>query len=230
MKRTLSQDDPRWANQVMWEKVTIENEGCLLTSLSMILALLDKKNTKLSRPDMLNDYAQKTEYYSEAQLYADICLDASNGRVQLLAKEEYLASEEGWIPHFASDSYLLKLYRVLPPELRENYAVMVKIGVHDDTFASHYLLVHPDEPGDSDDNDFMVLDPAQPHGCKVTNWMLSNSYKQISKDLKIKDELNMCNIHVLQISGVWLFGGRNHKKDGNKNSMLECFLKASQGI
>jgi hypothetical protein len=226
----LFQDDPRWAKTVMWEGGTIEDEGCLLASLTMVLLLLDNQKNQYTTPDKLNDFAHDKEFYSidgksGVQLYADICLDASNGRVQLLAKEEYLSGEEGWIAHFASDSYLLKKYRVLPLEIRKNYAIMVKIGTHDDSFASHYFLVDPNEPGDVCDNDFKVFDPAQPYDSKATCWTLSSSYEQIRKDPDIATKLDECQIEELQISGVWLFGSSSNKIEGVKNSMLENFIQ-----
>jgi len=225
----LFQDDPRWAKTVMWEGGTIEDEGCLLTSLTMVLLMLDSQRNQYTTPDKLNDFAHDKEFYSidgksGVQLYADICLDASNGRVQLLAKEEYLSGEEGWLAHFACDSFLLKTYRVLPLAIRKDYAIMVKIGVHDDSFASHYLLVDPDEPGGVCYNDFKVLDPAQPYDSKITSWTLSSSYGQIRKDPDIEAELDIYQINVLQISGVWLFGSSRNNNEGNRNSMLECFI------
>jgi hypothetical protein len=226
----LFQDDPSWAKTVLWEGKTIEDEGCLLTALTMVLRMLDSQKNQYTTPDKLNEFAHEKEFYSidgksGVQLYADICLDASNGRVQLIAKEEYLSGEEGWIAHFACDSYLLRTYRVLPLAIRKNYAIMVKIGVHDDTFASHYLIVDPDTPGNLDDNDFNVLDPAQPYDSKATCWTLSSSYVQIRKDPDIATELDECQIEELQISGVWLFGSSSNKIEGVKNSMFENFIQ-----
>ena len=229
MALKLFQDDPRWAKTVMWEGGTIEDQGCLLTSLTMVLLMLDSQNNDCTTPDKLNKFAHEKEFYSingksGVQLYADMCLDASNGRVQLLAKEEYLSGEEGWIAHFACDSYLLRSYRLLPPAIRQKYAIMVKIGVHDDDFASHYLLVDPDEPGDVNENDFKVLDPAQPYDCKANYWTLSSSYEQIRKNRKIRAELDECQIEELRISGVWLFGGSCNSYEGKLNSMLKNFV------
>ncbi len=76
---------------------SIGNEGCLLTSLAMILALLESSTWT---PRKLNKKATELLYYTPAglsmvALYADLISDLSNGEIQLCAKEEYLAGEPG---------------------------------------------------------------------------------------------------------------------------------------
>lgn len=88
------QDDPRWANELMWDRNkvievhtkynersledaqkllrsfdrnggnTIGNEGCLLTCLAMVLHLLDPNQPGYWNPSTLNQKAQKRLYYS----------------------------------------------------------------------------------------------------------------------------------------------------------------------
>ncbi len=112
------QDDSAWAADVMWDRQavmgahqqynhrskteasrlpwpfpggnTIGNEGRLLTSLAMVLHLLDQ-NPGCWSPRNLNAFAHKRQHYtgcglSVAPLYADVVCGASKGEVQLLLK------------------------------------------------------------------------------------------------------------------------------------------------
>ena len=201
------QADPVWASDIMWDRQlvmtvhqqynratkaaasqllrrfgagnTIENEGCLLTSLAMVLHLLDRRPARWS-PKRLNAFAQKQLYYtlcglSMATLYADIVCQASGGDVQLLLKEEYLSGEPDWPPTFASTCMPLRAYRALSARHRRDVVVMIKIGTYDDTVGSHFLLVDPENPGLPDDDDFCVEDPAEPLPSIKTPWLLSDS-------------------------------------------------------
>lgn len=183
---------------------TIANEGCLLTSLAMVLNQLHDESWT---PKTLNERAQEKLYYttsglSMVTLYADLVSDVSEGEVQLCAKEEYLPGY--WDEAFASNLDLLRGYRILSPEKRKNLRVMVKTGTYDDTTASHYLLVDPDDQGSCDDNDFYVLDPAMPLKRKG-KWKLSQSSEQITGDGRIKKEWKKNKIDFLQLGGVWVF-------------------------
>jgi hypothetical protein len=93
----------------------------------------------------------------------------------------------------------------LSPNDRSHFAVMLKTGTYDDTFASHYLLLDPDAPGDPDEDDACVLDPAMPLE-KQRPWRLSESAKSIQDDYpEIKAEWKKKHINPMQICGVWLF-------------------------
>lgn len=193
---------------------TIGNEGCQITCLAMVLKLLDDRTKKLDwNPRRLHKLAQNGLYYSSCgvslvQLYADLCCDATEGRVQLLAKEEFLAGEYRSRATFAADSSLLRFYRGLEKKLQRDFAAMVKMGTYDDTFASHYVLVDPSAPGDPDQNDFRVLDPAEPIHSNDRIWNLSNSFSYLHENgkSKIGMEWHRLGIKPLQIAGVWLFG------------------------
>lgn len=229
------QHDRRWRNIVMWdrrkvmyvaEKVngirrkdtecllyhfpegnTIGTEGCLITSLAMILAILDEN---WWNPELLNREAQECLYYTESglsmtTLYADLCCEVSKGRVQLLSKEEYLPGEESWPKVYADTSPLMQNYRQLPLEKRKEKVAMIKIGTWDDTCTSHYLLVDPADPGTQSDRDFSVLDPAMPFE-KRGKWKLSDAAKNLLGDKFIRREWKRAGIDSMQIGGVWLFG------------------------
>jgi hypothetical protein len=230
------QNDARWAADTMWDRSkvidvhhkyngkpiaeaegllrrfyrggnSIGTEGCLITSLAMILASLDEAAWT---PRKLNQAAVVLNYYTPAglsmvALYADLLSDVSNGEVQLCAKEEYLAGERGWEPMFASSSYLLRGFRVLSPSSRRDFAALVKIGTHDDAIASHYLLIDPEAPGSPEADDFRVLDPAQPMSLRTRPWKLSNSYARVAGDRTVRAEWKRRRIQPLQISGVWIF-------------------------
>lgn len=90
------QDDPRWKNDVMWDRArvietqtklnhrsrseaeallrkfedgnTIGNEGCLLTCLAMVLHLLAPSDSETWTPAVLNRKAQALNYYTPAGL------------------------------------------------------------------------------------------------------------------------------------------------------------------
>jgi hypothetical protein len=236
------QDDPRWAEEPMWDRNkvievhtkyngqslkdaqkllrffdrsggnTIENEGCLLTCLAMVLHLLHLNPIEPGcwNPSTLNQKAQERLYYSlsglsMATLYADIVTEVTEGEVQLCAKEEYLSGENGWKPVFAPDSFLLRAYRYLNAPERAHMVAMIKTGTYNDTIASHYVLVDPNSSGNPDDRDFPVLDPAMPIDTDYETWMLSDSSGQITKDRKIQNEWKSLNIDPLQIGGVLIF-------------------------
>jgi len=86
--------------------------------------------------------------------------------------------------------------------------VMLKIGTHDDNFASHYVLVDPDWPGLPDDNDIAILDPDQPEGPRATSWCLSDSYQRLAATRQdIAVEWRRCRIRVKknQLAAAWAF-------------------------
>lgn len=167
------QADPAWGQTLMWNRDrviethrkgnrasrrdaasllrefsdgnTIGNEGCLLTSLAMVLHLLNTKRPPRSwTPDVLNRKAQELYYYTLAglsmvTLYADLVLDVSAGEIQLAAKEEYLSAEPSWPRNYTSTCSLVRAYRRLEPQTRRHFAVMLKTGTYDDSVASQLL-------------------------------------------------------------------------------------------
>lgn len=222
------QHDPRWKANIMWDRRkvidigikynglsrkeagsllfnfksgnTIETEGCLLTCLSMVLCLLHHKDWT---PDRLNDFAQENLYYSQSglsmtTLYADLVGEASKGKVQLFMKEEYSQMKV-----FPSSSIPLQAYLSLSYKERSNCAVMIKVGTHDDTFASHFVLADPENAIPNQD-DITLLDPYQPLRSKRL-WSLSDSCKRLCKEKNISLEWSKNNISFLQIAGIWIF-------------------------
>lgn len=188
---------------------TIGNEGCQITSLAMVLRLLGSANGRPWTPRSLNSAAQAAYYYtpcglSMAQLNADLVSEVSKGEVQLCLKEEYLSGVPSWPKTHASTSALVRAYRSLPPEQRKDYAVMVKIGTYDDTVASHYLLLDPNDSGPLDDDNPLVLDPAEP--LKETKpWHLRDSGEYICGDPEIAEAWKKDGIEPTQLGGAWVY-------------------------
>lgn len=145
-------------------------------------------------------------------LYADLVSEVTQGEVQLCAKEDYFPGEPAWPRNHASTSLLVRAYRRLSKVDRSHFAVMLKIGTYDDTFASHYLLLDPSHPGDPDDDDVAVPDPAMPEGKKLP-WHLGKSAKCLCEDPDIKEAWKKANIEPLQIGGVWLFARWRTRND-----------------
>lgn len=206
-------------------KNNIGNEGCLITSLAMILVLLGSKKFQNKTPEYLNKFAMEKLYYSRSgislvPLYADIILEITEGAVQLAAKEEY-----SWSPKESkttmSNSTIAKKYLCSAENIRKNYALMIKIGTYDDAVASHYLLIDPDKQ-DLTDNP-KVLDPAMPLESKKTIWTLSDSYRQICKDPDIKKKILKEGVDETTIRGIWLFA---KWENSSSESLLEPFFKS----
>lgn len=199
------------ANCLLYEFITgntIGNEGCLITCLSMILQMLYRDENDWT-PAKLNYLAQEYLYYSTsglsmATLYADIVGEASNGHVQLFLKEEYHSGTPGFPKVYCSNCIPLQAYLSLSQTEKTQFALMIKTGTYDDTFASHFLLVDPDQI-DSNNIDISVLDPYQPINSRKTTWLLSDSSKLFTKDPAIRSEWNYQNIELLQIAGIWVF-------------------------
>lgn len=193
---------------------TIGNDGCLLTCLAMVVRLLQP--TSGCTPRSLNRQAKRMLYYTEAgismvPLYADLVGDVTKGNVQACAQEQYFSGERQWrtTKTYASGCTVLRGYRALSANQRRDFVVMLKLGTHDDTFASHYVLVDPENAGSVDDKDVALLDPVQPSRKRVKPWMLSDSYRYLS-DGEIGREWRRHNISPLQLSGVWVFGRWKH--------------------
>ena len=64
---------------------------------------------------------------------------------------------------------------------------MIKTGTYDDTVGAHFLLVDQVNPGLPDDDDFTVLDPAEPIPSVKSPWLLSDSSRHICRDQKIQE-------------------------------------------
>lgn len=249
------QDDPAWAADLMWDRPavmaahqqfnhankteasqllrhfrtgnTIGNEGCLLTSLAMVLRLLDQHPDRWS-PKTLNAFAHKHLYYtrcglSMATLYADLVCEASHGEVQLLLKEEYLSGEPDWPPTYASTCMPLRAYRALTPRDRRDIVVMIKTGTYDDTVGSHFLLADQANPGSPDDDDIIVQDPAEPLPSVKAPWLLSDSSRHICRDQKIQDAWHEAGVRDLQLAGVWVFARWLSRRD---TTLGAAFLRA----
>jgi hypothetical protein len=206
---------------------TIGNEGCLLTSLAMVLRLLDQNPGRWS-PKTLNVFAHKQLYYtlcglSMATLYADLVCEASNGGVQLLLKEEYLSGKPDWPPTCASTCMPIRAYRTLSPGDRRDVVVMIKTGTYDDTVGSHFLLVDQANPGSLDDDDFVVQDPAEPLPSAKAPWLLSDSSRHICQDQKIREAWRKAGLRDLQLAGVWVFARWLSRRDATLGG---TFLRA----
>lgn len=207
---------------------TIANEGCLITCLAMVLHSLDMTPRRHAwTPKSVNESARKGLWYSDAglsmvPLYADLVSELSCGEVQLCAKEEYLSGEAGWDPTFASKSWLVRGYGGMSNTARRNFMVMLKTGTYDDSVASHYVLLNPALPSGIDDDDPEVLDPAMPAG-KQPSWRISDSAKEICKDVAISRAWVTAGIGEKQICGVWLFGRWRSKED---RLLMEPFVKS----
>jgi hypothetical protein len=152
-------------------------------------------------------------------LYADLVADITNGEVQLCAQEQYFSGEPHWQKTFPPGSTLLRGYRALPADARAGFVVMLKIGTHDDTFASHYVLVDPGKPGAPDDTAVALLDPVQPSGARIRAWMLGDSYRHLN-DGDIGREWRRAGISANQLSGVWVFGRWRHQEQHSLAGIL----------
>ncbi len=186
----------------------IANEGCLLTALAMVLRLYVPHSPPWT-PRTLNAAAQEAYYYtrcglSMTALYADLVSELSDGAVQLAMKEEYLAGEPGWTPVHPNTSALVRAYRSLRPAERADVLLLLKTGTYDDTVASHYLLLHPDDEGSPDDANPTVLDPAMPLD-RTGVWRLRDSADAITQDPDIAQAWVDARIAPTQIGGVWAF-------------------------
>jgi hypothetical protein len=137
--------------------------------------------------------ATKNLYYTDAglsmvPLYADLVADATKGRVQVCMQAQYFAGVGRRSPRFASECSILRAYRSLPRKRHHDSVVMLKMGTHDDMFASHYVLIDPDPPGSPDDDDLVILDPHQPLPPRITSWLLSDAYRRVSRNRDIARE------------------------------------------
>lgn len=187
---------------------TIANEGCQLTCLAMALTLLAPSSSVTWTPDVLNALAQEFLYYSPsglalATLYGDLISDASEGRVQVALKDEYLPGVSPWPRVTASTSTLVRAYRRIPPNKRHRLVVMLKTGTYDDTVASHFCLLHPHDDGGPDDDDPLILDPAMPLA-RTSPWRLTDSAATITVDPDIAAAWQDQGIGPTQLAGVWV--------------------------
>ncbi len=231
------QDDPRWASRVLWKRElvvrvdtelnghsrdeaeallrhfddgnTMQNEGCLLTCLSMVLRLLDRQRASTWTPATLDEAMQRLHFSTQsglsmAPVMADLVSEVTLGAVQLTAKEEYLSGVEGRARVFPHTAALLRAFRALEPSARTDAVVMLKTGTWDDTVASHYVLVHPRDEGGPEAKDVHLLDPAQPLGSKAS-WTLTDSAQRICADEAIAAAWKQAGIEPTQVAGVWLF-------------------------
>jgi hypothetical protein len=231
------QDDPTWADDLMWDRDlviradtelngqsqqvaesllrpfrngnSIGNEGCMLTCFAMVLRMFDPLANVPWTPRKLNTIAQWLYYYTPAgvsmtTLYADLVSEVSHGEIQLALKEEYLPGARDWPKRFVHTVPLVRAWRSLPPEVRASQAVMLKMGTYDDTVASHYVLLHPNDPGDPDSDDPWILDPAMPHD-EAGPWRMTDCAAWIKGDPAIARGWDRDGIEDTQVGGVWVF-------------------------
>lgn len=188
---------------------TIANEGCMLTCLAMVLRLFAPDADPTWTPAALNELAHLFYYYTPSglsltTLYGDLVSDATVGEVQLALKEEYLTAQAPWPRVRASTSALVRAYRSLPESKRSNFLVMLKTGTYLDTVASHYVILHPADTGGPDDDDPLILDPAQPL-VDDRPWRLTDSAAQVKLDPDIAAAWDADGIAPTDLGGVWVF-------------------------
>jgi len=203
---------------------SIGNEGCMLTCLAMALRLLAPDALVAWTPRSLNRAAHELYYYtlsglSMTTLYADIVSEVTVGKVQLALKEEYLPGVQAWPKVFPHTSALLRAWRSLTPEQRAHSVVMLKLGTYDDTVASHYVLVQPDEIDGPDDPNPLILDPAMPHQATMP-WRITDSSGWITTDPAIGRAWTRDGIEPNQIGGVWVFTRWNDAHDRSRMGPL----------
>ena len=185
----------------------ISNEGCQLTCIAMVMRMFDPQAEPAWTPGTLNRAAHEGFEYSLSglsltTLYPDIAADMTEGKIQLLAKEEYPPGVKPWPRMRVSSSPLARAYVSLSPRERSGVLVMLKTGTYDDTVASHYVLLDPSSTQGPSVNNALILDPAMPFGAKGP-WRLSDSAKTITEDPEIEAGWKESGITATQISGVW---------------------------
>ncbi len=206
---------------------SIGNEGCQLTCFAMVLALLAPYPSDPWTPPNLNSWAHKLLYYTRSglsmtTLYADLVAEVTDGDVQLCLKEEYLPGVAGWPRMTCDTSALVRAYRSLAPETRSRFLVMIKMGTYDDTVASHYVLLHPNEDPAPDDGDPLILDPAKPLD-EDGPWRMSDCAAYIKGDRAIATAWSRDGITDTQLGGVWVF---TRWSDGHAGSSLDPLIHA----
>ncbi len=82
---------------------------------------------------------------------------------------------------------------------------MLKTGTYDDTVASHYVLLHPNESESPDIADIEILDPAKPLDGTKQRWLLSDSARLVTTDPDIAKGWAAGSIEPTQLGGVWVF-------------------------
>jgi hypothetical protein len=206
---------------------SIGNEGCQLTCFAMVLALLAPYPSDPWTPRNLNVWAHRLLYYTRSglsmtTLFADLLAEVTDGDVQLCLKEEYLPGVEGWPRMTCATSALVRAYRSLAPEARSRFVVMIKMGTYDDTVASHYALLHPNEAPSPDSDDALLLDPAKPLD-EAGPWRMSDCAAYIQGDRAIASAWARDGITDTQLGGVWVFG---RWADGRTGSSLDPLIRA----
>lgn len=164
-------------------------------------------------------------------MYADLLSDLTLGAVQLACKEDYLAGQDGWGDdrRFVADCPLLRAYLRLVPAARRDFSVMLKIGTWSDAFASHFLVVHPDQPVADDASDLLVLDPAMPRGAGDSGWTLAEADANL-RDGRIGREWRGQGLEPGQIAGIWVFARwRNRTKGTLLGSLTESLAALGSG-
>ena len=237
-KLPFLQYDPRWKNEILWDRKKVlrtaknelglgpiqakrllqaypedggnsimQNEGCQLCCLAMVLHILDADTSKMPwNPKRLLAQAQKGFYLTRAglaltPLYADLCVDMTDGRVQLCAQEDYVPGSSEFKPQTLVTSHVIRAWRSLPLSDRSDFVCMLRIGTHDQTANVHYLLLNPEDRGAPDSPDALVLDPDMPEDGDVETWSLMDAAEHFALDRE--DALQ--GVKPGDIAAVYLF-------------------------
>lgn len=225
VSRAIGSDE---AKERLQAGTTIRHQGCQLCCLAMVLHQLHPEAVKPWDPLSLLEEA-RDDYLaaggvSLAPLYADLCADVTDGRVQLLAKEVFAA---GGRQPALSEVGLVRAYRdgSLPKEKRDDLMVMLRIGTHDETVAAHYLLLDPDDSGSADSDDALVLDPDMPERTMRGSWTFADAWRRFldpRTDGGVKAQAVAAeHVESGQVAAVYLFGRR---KQRDYNAVLRAFL------
>lgn len=229
------QKDRGWAKERIWDErqvarsvgsaskakrllaagTTFADQGCQLCSIATALAWLDDGaetpwNPRLVLKGARADYIGKSGV-AMAPLYADLCTDLTNGRVQMLAKENFAAG--GQQPRL-SQVGLVRAYRdpALSPKRRAGLLVMLRIGTHDETIPSHYLLISPADAGPPDSDDALVWDPDMPDAPTPGSCTFMEAWRNFASPTadggqrarRLKKE----KVDAGRVASVYLFGRR----------------------
>lgn len=202
----------REAEDLLEAGTTIRHQGCQLCCIAMVLALLDERPESPWVPPTVLDAARefiRADGVSMVPLYADLCADLTGGRVQLLAKEYFAA---GGVQPRLSQVGLVRAYRALPDAQRSRLMLMLRIGTHNETVASHYLLVAPTDDSPSDSDNAFVLDPDMAEGAEAQAWTFLDAWHHfvdVRSDGGAKAELvDKERVRPGQVAAVYLFGRR----------------------
>ena len=211
-----------------------KDQGCQICCLAMVLHLLDEKAHASDpwTPEKVLDLASDERYLTKVglslvPLYADLCVDATRGRVQLCAKENYAPAQGEFLPQRLSNIFLVHAYRGLKPSHRSDFVVMLRIGTHDESYASHYLLIDPNDKGLPDSDDVLVLDPDMPIEERGKAWTFQRASDKFFRDRDLNpDEMTQIDdgkVSPGDVAAVYVFARWRSAKAG---TLLGALAKA----